>query len=93
MNSNIIHFTGVRSPRYKAQRIRQDRDPDLFVDMLANHPAHIARAKAKYQAHMERVTQEAARERARQEDRERLLSIVGHVAVFALLALMVVVAL
>lgn len=29
------------------QQIKQACDPDLYVNMLANDPAHIARAKAK----------------------------------------------
>lgn len=93
MTNNVIQFTGITTPRYKAQRIRQDRDQDLFVDLLANHPAHIARAKARRWEYVKAVAERAAEERAREEDREKLLSIVGQVAVFALLALMVVVAL
>lgn len=93
MTNNIIPFRGIQTPRYKAQKIRQDRDQDLFVDLLAHHPEHIARARAKAEAYVMEKAREAADEVAREAERERLLSIFGHVAVFALLALMVVVAL
>lgn len=91
--NNIIYLTGVPTPKYRAQRVRQDRDQDLFVDLLAHHPEHIARARAKAEAYVMEKAREAADEVAREAERERLLSIFGHVAVFALLALMVVVAL
>lgn len=93
MTNNIIPFRGIQTPRYKAQRVRQDRDQDLFVDLLAHHPAHIARAKAKAEAYAKEKAREAEEEAAREAEREKLLSVVGHVAFFALLALMVVVAL
>lgn len=93
MTNNIIPFRGIQTPRYKAQRLRQDRDQDLFVDLLARHPAHIARAKAKAEAYAKEKAREAEEEAAREAEREKLLSVVGHVAFFALLALMVVVAL
>lgn len=91
--NNIIYLTGVPTPKYRAQRVRQDRDQDLFVDLLARHPAHIARAKAKAEAYAKEKAREAEEEAAREAEREKLLSVVGHVAFFALLALMVVVAL
>lgn len=46
---------------------RKQRDPDLYVNLLANHPEHIARAKAK----AERVRKEAARLKAAEEWRQR----------------------
>lgn len=93
MTNNIIQFTGIKTPRYKAQRLRQDRDQDLFVDLLANHPEHIARARAKAEAYVMEKAREAADDVAREAEREKLLFVVGHIAVFALLALMVVAAL
>ena len=93
MKNNIIQFTGIPTPRYTAQKIRQDLDQDLFVDLLASHPEHIARAKAKHEQYVMARAREAADEVARIEARERLLNIVGHIAVFALMALMVAVAL
>ena len=87
MKNNVINFTGIQTPRYRAQRIRQDRDQDLFVDLLARHPGHIARAKAKREAYVKAQAREAAAEEARLEAQERTLTIVGHIAVFALLAM------
>lgn len=89
---NIIYLKGVPTPQYRAQRIRQDRDQDLFVDMLANHPEHIARSKAKAQRYIEAKIQKAKDEADRQDLQDRLLRIFTHVAVFAVLALMVVIA-
>ena len=57
--NNIIQFTGIRTPKYRAQRIMQDRDQDLFVDLLANHPAHIARSRAKAEAYVMACAREA----------------------------------
>lgn len=90
--NNIIYMHGVPTPKYKAQQIRQDLDPDLFVDMLAGHPEHIRRAKEKYRACMAEAAKRAAREQETEESRERLLSVLGHLAVFSLLALVVTVA-
>jgi len=41
------------------QQIKQACDPDLYVNMLANDPAHIARAKAKA-ARVERARRRSA---------------------------------
>lgn len=89
----VIYIKGVPSPQYRAQQIRQDRDQDLFVDMLNHHPDHIARSKAKGWAYVQKIAEEVAEERAREEDRERLLSVLAHISFFSLLALMVVMAL
>lgn len=91
--NNVIYLKGVPTPKYRAQRIKQDRDQDLFVDLLAHHPEHIARSKAKAQKYIEQKVQAAEDEAARQNMQEKLLSIFGHIAVFAVLALMVVIAL
>lgn len=45
--NNVVYLRGVPTPRYRIQQNNQDRDLDLFVNMLANDPEHIARAKAK----------------------------------------------
>lgn len=42
-----------------ASEIKQACDPDLYVNMLANDPAHIARAKAKA-ARVERARRRSA---------------------------------
>lgn len=91
--NNIIQFSGIKTPRYKAQRIRQDMDQDLFVDLLANHPEHISRAKAKREEYLARKAMEAAMKSARKKEQEWLLRIFGNVAVWSLLALMVVICL
>ena len=44
---NVVYLRGVPTPRYRIQQNNQDRDQDLFVNMLANDPEHIARAKTK----------------------------------------------
>lgn len=52
-----------------ATQIRQFHDLDLFVDMLAADPAHIARAKAKAEAVKEAQAQsEQARQRKAHEE-------------------------
>lgn len=99
MKNNVIYIngtgavTGVPTPRYKAQKIRQDRDPDLFINMLAHHPGHIARAKEKRERILaeERAREEAAR-RARAEN-QRTISTVGQVSMATMLAMTVATAL
>lgn len=93
--SNIIELNpkGIPTPRYTVQRRRQDRDPDLFIDMLNNHPAHIARAKAKRDRIIEAAKAKAEADRQAHEDAERLTMALGHLSIGSLLALTVTAAL
>lgn len=70
--NNIVYLTGVPTPRYRVQRIRQNLDQDLFVDFLANHPEHLARSKAKGERIVAQRRRELEERRRREARRERL---------------------
>lgn len=95
MKDNIIQLSpkGIPTPRYHAQRIRQDRDPDLFVTMVNNHPGHIARAKAKRDRIIEAARKQAEADRLAHEDAERLTLALGQLSIGSILALTVTAAL
>lgn len=62
--AEIIKFandraTGIATPRYTTQKVAQNLNPDLFIDMLDRHPEHIARSKAK----RERILEENRRKK------------------------------
>ena len=55
------------------QKIKQACDPDLYVNMLANDPAHIARSKAKAQ----RVERTRRRSAAKAQEDASMTTAVG----------------
>jgi len=95
MKDTIIELApkGIPTPLYKAQRIRQDRDPDLFVNMLANHPMHIARAKAKAARVQAEAQARAVAQRRRQEDADQLISSLSQLSMGTTLAVILTAAL
>lgn len=58
------------------------KNPDLFVDMVENNPAHVARREARRNAYYQGIQQ-------KQEEDERLLQNVGTTAMFAMLAALI----
>lgn len=65
--------TGIVSPRYVAQKVAQNNDPDLFIDMLASHPEHIERSKEKRNRILaDRIIREQM-ELEKKEEREALI--------------------
>lgn len=92
MKDNVISIHAVRgipTPRYRAQRIRQDQDQDLFVNLLANHEGHLARSKAKAQRVIEETMQRAEAEARAKQEAERFELFLGGLSVSTLLALTV----
>ena len=89
MRDNIIQLAprGVQTPRYRAQQIRQDRDPDLFINMINSHPGHLARAKAKRDRVIEAALAKAAAEQRSREEQDRLAQNLAQVSVGSMLAL------
>ena len=83
MKDNII---ALPAGRIKRNGIVFDRkmakDPDLFVKMVENNPAHIARREARRNAYYD------AMQSKRKED-ERLLQNIGTTAMFAMLAALI----
>lgn len=66
--AEIIKFanekaTGIATPRYTTQKVAQNLNPDLFIDMLDHHPEHIERSKAK----RERILEENRRKKMAME--------------------------
>lgn len=95
MKDNIIQLAprGVQTPRYRAQRIKQDRDPDLFINMINSHPGHITRAKAKRDRIIARAKAKANADHQAHEDAERLTMALGQLSIGSILALTVTAAL
>lgn len=96
--AEIIKFsnnraTGIATPRYGVQQVAQNLDPDLFINMLAKHPEHIARAKAKREQVMAERKLQMELEKAEREELERLNQKVGFLSCATTLAVTVAVAL
>ena len=89
MRDNIITLAprGIPTPRYRAQQIRQDRDQDLFLNMVNSHPGHIARAKTKRDRIIQEARAKAEAERLSREEQDRLTETMAHISVGSLLAL------
>ena len=87
MKDNIIQINpSTCTTPNRVQQIKDSLDLDLFPRMLANHPEHIARAKAK----RDRII--AARRQA-QRDEENFTLFLGGLSVSAMLGLMFLVGL
>ena len=63
-NGNVA--TGIASPKFPVQQAVQNRDPDLFIDMLAHHPEHIQRSIEKRNRILEDI-QKKEQEKKRRE--------------------------
>lgn len=82
MKDNIIQINpSARTTPNRVQQIKDSLDLDLYPRMLANHPEHIARSKAK----RDRII--AARQKAEQ-DAENFTLFLGGLSVSAMLGLM-----
>lgn len=80
--AQIIKFendraTGLATPRYGAQRVAQNLDPDLFVRMLYNHPEHIERSKEKREQILEENRRKKLAEKMAEYRKERQMVFLG----------------
>lgn len=91
MNNNVISISpaGIPTPRYRAQRIRQDLDQDLMLNMVNSHPGHLARARAKRDRIIEETRRQAEAEARAKQEAERFELFLGGLSVSTLLALTV----
>lgn len=95
MKNNVIQLSpaGIKTPRYRAQRIMQDLDQDLMLNMVNSHPGHLARARAKRDRIIEETRRQAEAEARAQKDTEAFTVFLGGLSVSTILALTVAVAL
>lgn len=91
--NNVIYLTGIPSPKTRLQQRVQDLDPDLFPRMLANHPAHIARSRAKAERIKAEIEARAKAEKEEKAAAERFTQFLGGLSVASMLGLILVVAL
>lgn len=80
--AQIIKFendkaTGLATPRYGAQRVAQNLDPDLFIRMLQNHPEHIERSKQKGQRIREEARQRVLAEQEEMDRKDQQMIVLG----------------
>ena len=79
MKNNIIALPVGRIRRDTAvNKRKQDLDPDLFVDMVRNHPGLIARREARQLARQQTAVQE-------RQEQDQLLCDVATVGMFSML--------
>lgn len=93
MGNNVIYIKGIPTPKYRAQQIKQDLDLDLFPNMLANHPEHIKRSKAKRDRIMAERKEKSEERARRAKENENMLMFLGGMTVSLLLAVITLVAL
>ena len=83
MKDNVIALPAGRIKRNGIVfEKKMAKNPDLFVNMVENNPAHIARREARRNAYYQGIKQ-------KQEEDERLLQNVGTTAMFTTLAVLI----
>jgi len=91
MENNIIYITDA--PRSRVKQIKDSLDLDLYPRLLANHPEHIKRAKAK-RDRVEAERKEKANEMARKtKENETLMTLLGGMSASLVMVLAVLIAL
>lgn len=83
MKNNIIELPAGRIRRdTRILKAKQSRDPDLYVNMVENNPAHVARREARRNAYYNAM-------QSKREEDEKLLQNVSITAMFATLAALI----
>lgn len=83
MKNNIIELPAGRIRRdTRILKAKQSRDPDLYVNMVENNPAHVARREARRNAYYDAM-------QSKREENEKLLQNVSTTAMFATLAALI----
>lgn len=83
MKNNIIELPAGRIRRdTRILKAKQSRDPDLYVNMVENNPAHVARREARRNAYYDAM-------QSKREEDEKLLMNVSTTAMFATLAVLI----
>lgn len=90
MENNVIYIDSV--PRSRVQQIKDSLDLDLYPRILANHPEHIKRAKAK-RDRIEAERKEKANEMARKAKEEQgFTTFLCYLSMFLMAVILVIVA-
>ena len=83
MASNIYELPAGRIKRNGIVfEKKMAKNPDLFVNMVENNPAHVARREARRKAYYDAM-------QSKREEDERLLQNIGTTAMFAVLAALI----